>query len=328
VRPSKLELYVADADGTDAHQVTYLDAASFGPAFMPGGKRIIFASNVGDPRGREFDLWAIDVAGTHLERITAAPGFDGFPLFSVDGKRLVFASNRATAPGQHDTNVFVADWKPDDPLVGNRAPNAPADRILFDVRWLADPDREGRGIGTTGLESAGAYIEERFKLLHLEPAGDNGGYRQPFPVRTGLKVEPATALRLAGAPVPSDGFQPLGFSGTGKAVGRWCSPGNGLVDKELSVDDYAGVDARGKVVIVRRFVPEHAALSDGPSASAAPATCARKAWLGARARRTGLAGRRSTGPSQGRPRPTGSRPRSRRCRRRARAVTATRGSPC
>jgi Tol biopolymer transport system component len=113
VRPSKLELYVADADGREPHQVTYLNAASFGPAFAPGGKRIIFASNVGDPRGREFDLWAIDVAGTRLERITAAPGFDGFPLFSPDGTRLAFASNRATAPGAHDTNVFVADWKPD-----------------------------------------------------------------------------------------------------------------------------------------------------------------------------------------------------------------------
>ena len=74
---------------------------------------MIFASNYGDPRGREFDLWAIDVAGTRLERITAAPGFDGFPLFSPDGKRLALASNRATPPGAHDTNVFVADWRAD-----------------------------------------------------------------------------------------------------------------------------------------------------------------------------------------------------------------------
>src|SRR4029077_10946529 len=117
--------YVMDADGSNPHQVTYLNAASFGPAFMPGGQRLIFASNYGDPRGREFDLWAIDVAGTRLERITAAPGFDGFPLFSPDGKRLVFASNRATAPGKHDTNVFVAGWKGDfADLVGGAPPPA------------------------------------------------------------------------------------------------------------------------------------------------------------------------------------------------------------
>ena len=58
VRPSKLELYVANADGSDPMQVTYLDAASFGPAWQPDGKRLIFASNHGAPRGREFDLWA------------------------------------------------------------------------------------------------------------------------------------------------------------------------------------------------------------------------------------------------------------------------------
>jgi hypothetical protein len=276
VRPSKLELYVMDADGANAHQVTYLDAASFGPAFMPGGKRIIFASNYGDPKGREFDLWAIDVAGTGLERITAAPGFDGFPLFSADGKRLVFASNRATPPGQHDTNVFVADWKPDG-VPQAQAP-APADRILGDIRWLADPVREGRGVGTAGLEAAGAYIEARFKALGLAPAGDGGGYRQTFPVRTGLKVEPATALKIDKTAVARDGFEPLGFSAIGKASGPLLLAGYGLADKTLGIDDYAGLDARGKIVIVRRFVPDHPALST-PERQRRAGDLRQKAWI-------------------------------------------------
>ena len=276
VRPSKLELYVMDADGANAHQVTYLDAASFGPAFMPGGKRIIFASNHGDPKGREFDLWAIDVAGTRLERITDAPGFDGFPLFSADGKRLAFASNRATEPGKHDTNVFVADWKPD-PVTPAAAPTA-ADRILEDIRWLADPAREGRGIGTAGLEAAGAFIEARFKELNLLPAGDAGGYRQSFPVRTGLKVEPGTSLRIDKTAVARDAFEPLGFSATGKASGPLVLAGYGLVDKELGLDDYEGVDPRGKIVIVRRFVPEHAALST-PERQRRAGDLRQKAWL-------------------------------------------------
>src|SRR5262249_26192713 len=37
VRPTKLELYVANADGSEPMQVTYLDAASFAPAWQPGG---------------------------------------------------------------------------------------------------------------------------------------------------------------------------------------------------------------------------------------------------------------------------------------------------
>ncbi|HXU01732.1 MAG TPA: M28 family peptidase, partial [Polyangia bacterium] len=276
VRPSKLELYVADADGANAHQVTYLDAASFGPAFAPGGKRIIFASNFGDPRGREFNLWMIDVGGTHLEQITYAPGFDGFPLFSPDGKRLAFASNRATPPGKHDTNVFVADWSPE-----RRKPGpafSAADRIYNDIDWLADPAREGRGIGTAGLEAAGAYIEARFKELKLEPAGDDGGYRQAFPVRTGLKVETATALRIDKAAVARDAFEPVGFSAAGKAAGPLALAGYGLVDKELGIDDYAGVDARGKIVIVRRFVPEHAALAT-PERQRRAGDLRQKAWL-------------------------------------------------
>jgi Tol biopolymer transport system component len=79
VRPSQLEIFVGDADGGNARQVTYLGAASFAPYFHPSGQRILFSSNYPDPRGREFDIWAIDVTGANLERITASPGFDGFP---------------------------------------------------------------------------------------------------------------------------------------------------------------------------------------------------------------------------------------------------------
>jgi Tol biopolymer transport system component len=109
VRPSKLELWVANADGSDARQVTHLGAATFAPYFHPSGRRILFSSNYGDPRGREFDIWAIDIDGTRLERITHAPGFDGFPMFSPDGTQLVFASNRG-AKAEGETNVFIADW--------------------------------------------------------------------------------------------------------------------------------------------------------------------------------------------------------------------------
>jgi TolB protein len=109
VRPGKLELYVMNADGTGVRQVTRLGAASFAPFFHPDGKRIVFASNVGDPQGRNFDIYLVNDDGTGLERITTNETFDGFPMFSPDGKQLVFASNRnGTRP--HETNVFIADW--------------------------------------------------------------------------------------------------------------------------------------------------------------------------------------------------------------------------
>ncbi len=109
IRPSKLELYVMDADGSNITQVTNNGAANFAPFFHPDGQRIIFASNLGDPKGRNFDLYMINVDGTGLTRITAHSEFDGFPMFTSDGKKLVFCSNRKNAkPGE--TNVFIADW--------------------------------------------------------------------------------------------------------------------------------------------------------------------------------------------------------------------------
>src|ERR671926_474978 len=109
IRPTTLEIWVMNADGSNTRQVTHNGKANFGPYFFPDGKRIIFASNMDDPRGRNFDLYMINVNGTGLERITFNDTFDGFPMFSPDGKKLVFASNRnAQKPG--DTNVFIADW--------------------------------------------------------------------------------------------------------------------------------------------------------------------------------------------------------------------------
>ncbi len=109
IRPTTLEIWVMNADGSNKRQVTHNGKANFGPYFFPDGRRVIFASNMDDPRGRNFDLYKINIDGTGLERITFNDTFDGFPMFSPDGKKLVFASNRnAAKPG--DTNVFIADW--------------------------------------------------------------------------------------------------------------------------------------------------------------------------------------------------------------------------
>src|SRR5215470_6571348 len=109
IRPTTLELWVMNADGSGKRQVTHNGKANFGPYFFPDGKRIIFASNMDDPKGRNFDLYKINVDGSGLERITYNDTFDGFPMFSPDGKKLVFASNR-NGKAQGETNVFIADW--------------------------------------------------------------------------------------------------------------------------------------------------------------------------------------------------------------------------
>jgi len=108
-RPTSLEIFVMDRDGNHLRQVSSLGGASFAPYFTPDGKKIIFSSNIKDPKQRSFDLFLIDLDGGGLEQVTFNDTFDGFPMFSPDGRKLVFASNRrATKEGA--TNIMIADW--------------------------------------------------------------------------------------------------------------------------------------------------------------------------------------------------------------------------
>jgi Tol biopolymer transport system component len=109
VRPTTLDIWVMNADGSGKRKVTNQAGASFAPYFHPDGQRIIFSSNLHDPSGRNFDIYMVRLDGSGLERITTHPEFDGFPMFSPDGRQLVFASNRG-AVRRGDTNVFLADW--------------------------------------------------------------------------------------------------------------------------------------------------------------------------------------------------------------------------
>ena len=109
VMPAKMELFVMKADGTQQRQLTFNGAANFAPYFSPNGKQIIFASNMKDPTGGNFDLFLINRDGTGLQQVTFDENFDGFPMFTADGKKLIWESNRHSAKIT-DTNVFIADW--------------------------------------------------------------------------------------------------------------------------------------------------------------------------------------------------------------------------
>jgi Tol biopolymer transport system component len=91
--PMKMELFIANADGSGAKQITNFGCASFAPQFTPDGKRIVFSSNKNRCDSREFELFLIDVDGTNLEQITFFGGFTSFPEFSPDGKQLVFTED-------------------------------------------------------------------------------------------------------------------------------------------------------------------------------------------------------------------------------------------
>ncbi|MHC4941033.1 MAG: TolB family protein, partial [Planctomycetota bacterium] len=114
VRPSKLEIWIMDADGSNKKQVTNNGKANFGPFWHPDNRRVIFSSNVDAPQGGNFELYLVDTETGKTERVTwferrregarRSDDFDGFPMFTRDGKRLVFCSNRHNDK-PNETNV-------------------------------------------------------------------------------------------------------------------------------------------------------------------------------------------------------------------------------
>jgi Tol biopolymer transport system component len=108
--PMKMELFIANADGSNVKQITNFGCASFAPTFTPDGKKLLFSSNKHKCDSREFELYLINVDGTGLEQVTTFGGFTSFPEFSPDGKKLVFATDYK-ATGRYEFNIYTADWK-------------------------------------------------------------------------------------------------------------------------------------------------------------------------------------------------------------------------
>ena len=112
VKPMQVEVFVANADGSEVMQLTDNGAANFAPYFFPDGKYIIFSSNMHNPESRspDFDLYMMKADGSNIGRLTFDPAFDAFPMFSPNGKKLVWVSGRGVE-SRYEFNVFVADWK-------------------------------------------------------------------------------------------------------------------------------------------------------------------------------------------------------------------------
>jgi hypothetical protein len=123
--------------------------------------------------------------------------------------------------------------------------------MLAIVKDLADPMLEGRGVGTAGLEQAADLVEQEMRSLGLEPAGGDGSWGERFEVTTGAEVSRPTAIVLDGRRYEAGAdFQPLGFSSNGTLTAPLVFAGYGITAPGYDYDDYAGLDARDKIVLV------------------------------------------------------------------------------
>jgi len=146
-----------------------------------------------------------------------------------------------------------------------------AGRLSYDVHFLAADSLEGRFSGSPGARVAASFIAERFRRLGLGPAGDAGAFEQAFSFISAVRPGPANRLALATAAgerelrLPDD-YEPLAFSSSGSASGGIVFAGYGIKAADLAYDDYAGLDVKGKVVLVLRFAPD----GDDPASRFAP----------------------------------------------------------
>jgi Zn-dependent M28 family amino/carboxypeptidase len=135
-------------------------------------------------------------------------------------------------------------------------------RLRRDITFLASDECEGRGVLTKGINLAADYIAEQFKQAGLKPGGVDGTYFQPFTITGMARLGTPNTLTLKGPEgknielkLDTD-FHVMGFSAAAKVTAPVVFLGYGISAKENGYDDYAGVDAAGKIVIVMRKTPK------------------------------------------------------------------------
>lgn len=133
-----------------------------------------------------------------------------------------------------------------------------ADRVKADVTWLADDARQGRDAGKPGYDAAAKYVADRFAELGLTPA-NNGQWLQQVPFVTVTADPKAPRLLTIGGkvfPHKADVMATLYGSGKVPVETETVFVGRGVVDQARGLDDYAGVDVKGKTVVMFYGVPK------------------------------------------------------------------------
>ena len=129
------------------------------------------------------------------------------------------------------------------------------------LRILASDEMRGRGNDQPELLEAASYIAAEFNRLGLVPAAPGGSYFQPFTVTTAVEVgdrSDCTFYNLMGFPASltyGTDYTSLAFGEENELNGPLVFAGFGISAPELNYDDYASIDASGKVAVVFEHEP-------------------------------------------------------------------------
>jgi hypothetical protein len=138
---------------------------------------------------------------------------------------------------------------------------AAAQRVRADVEFLASDLLEGRDTGSRGYEIGASYVASQFRAIGLQPGGANGGWFQQVPFRRAVHAEAPRASLVMGdrtiALAPARDF--AARSSITQQVRNLDLPlvfvGHGISDAKLGIDEYAGLDVRGKIAVVLEGAP-------------------------------------------------------------------------
>jgi aminopeptidase YwaD len=135
-----------------------------------------------------------------------------------------------------------------------------ATEYLGYVKFLASPEMRGRASGSPELEKAASFISEKFRSMNLQPL-TRDGYYQDFEVTASARLGSQNKMSYSSGrhktklKVQED-FVPLNLSTTGHIAGEVVFAGYGITAPEYNYDDYAGLDAKDKIVLVLRHEPQ------------------------------------------------------------------------
>jgi hypothetical protein len=149
----------------------------------------------------------------------------------------------------------VARPEPLTPVLAASVEGLDSARIRSEIAWLSDPARQGRGLGTQGLDATVQHVVNHLKALPIPALG--ASYLQTVPLR---EVQPGRGRLTLHTASGALAFQ-AGVDAVLPAIepGTLSAPlvfaGHGIQEPGLGHDDFRGLDVRGKVVVFFADLP-------------------------------------------------------------------------
>ena len=136
-----------------------------------------------------------------------------------------------------------------------------AQEFLEPIQYLASDQLQGRGDGTPQLDEASKYLADHFRKFELKPAGDDGTFLQHFALVVGAKLGAGNSVTFKNGTQQEsltlqESYVPISFSSNSTVKAPLVFAGYGITAPEYHYDDYKGIDATGRIVIVLRHEPQ------------------------------------------------------------------------